>query len=99
MGKTSTVKKTVIRSAELECDGSVYNYSLIKKESKRIARYIVPLYSIEVKMIDSEGKSTRGYASDLFADLGKALVFYEKLVRNVATPIDLGYVVEDDMAI
>lgn len=98
MGKTSPVKKTVIRENELESGGAFYKYALIKKESRKITRYVVPLYSIEVKMTDENGKSTNAYVSDIFADVGKALVFYDKLVKNLATPIDLSYVLEDEMA-
>ena len=97
MGKISPVKKTVIRENALESEGAFYKYALIKKESRKITRYIVPLYSIEIKMTDEDGKSTSAYVNDIFADVGKAIVFYEKLVRNLATPIDLSYVLEDEL--
>ena len=32
-----------------------------------------------------------------FADAGKAILFYEKLVKNLATPIDLAYIIEDEI--
>ena len=34
---------------------------------------------------------------ELMADMDKALSFYDKIVKNLATPIDLAYVVEDEM--
>ena len=38
-----------------------------------------------------------GSVRDAFADPGRAILFFEKLVRGLATPIDLPYVLEDSM--
>ena len=43
------------------------------------------------------GKRSHGRTTELFSDLKKAVRFFEKLVANLATPIDLAYIVEDEM--
>ena len=48
-------------------------------------------------MTDIDGKKTEATAKDLFADVGKALVFYDRMVQNLATPIDLPYIIEDEL--
>lgn len=75
-------------------DGIIYEYFLLSGESSRVASFKIPLYSITVKMT-KDGETTEGSIVEVFADLGKATVFYEKLVANLATPIDLTYILED----
>ena len=96
--KNDMTKETVIKTATLECDGALYSYALIKRESARVSSYRLPLYSVEIAFTDTAGNTTDARAGDLFANLDKASEFYEKLVRNLATPIDLAYVIEDEMA-
>ena len=47
---------------------------------------------------DPEGDTTSAETRELFADIGKAVSFFDKLVRNLATPIDLAYIVEDEIS-
>ena len=94
--KEKTVN-TTLRTDLKEKDGIGYEYELIMTESSRVASFKIPLYSISVKMTAEDGELTAASVSDVFADPGKALVFYEKLVNNLATPIDLPYIVEDEL--
>lgn len=96
--KNDKIKETVIKNATREYDGAIYSYALIKSESTRVSSYRLPLYSVEIAFTDTAGNTTDARAGDLFSSLDKASVFYEKLVKNLATPIDLAYVVEDEMA-
>lgn len=97
MRQKSLTKETVIRR-ELSTDGTnAFEYELIMRESERVASYGIPLYSISVRMIDERGHATEGEIRDAFADAGKALILFEKIVRNLATPIDLAYIHEDEM--
>ncbi len=50
-------------------------------------------------MIDGEGKERVASATDVFVNEECALSFFEKIVRNLATPIDLAYVIEDEAII
>lgn len=87
----------VIKNESVTSDGAVYTYKLIMNESNKVASYRLPLYSISIEMIDEEGKKTNANSPDLFADVGKALVFFRRLVDNLATPINLPYILEDEM--
>jgi len=48
-------------------------------------------------MTDKDGSVTSASVDDAFCDAGQALIFYDKVVRNLATPIDLSYIFEDEM--
>ena len=74
-----------------------YTYQLIMREDTRIASYKIPLYSVKVTMTDSLGNSTSASIKDAFADAGKAICFYEKIAKGLATPIDLRYIMEDEI--
>ena len=88
---------TVLRKEERIVDQNEYSYELIMREGSTTACWRVPLYSIRVKMKDACGVSKCADTSDIFSDINKAIVFFEKIVRNLATPIDLAYIVEDEM--
>ena len=89
---------TTIRTERREEDGIGYKYELIMRESTCVASYGIPLYSVSVEMTQSDGKTTNAHTSDVFADAGKAIDFFEKLVDNLATPVDLPYIVEDEFS-
>ncbi len=97
MKKKLKLIETEVGTKTIEKDGFVYVYTLIKRESRRVSSFRIPLYSIKIELSDPEGNKTEAESSDLFSDLGKAIVFYDRLVRNFATPIDLAYVVEDEI--
>ena len=97
MGRKNKTRDTVIRSEVREADGALYRYELIMKESDRVASFRIALYSISVEYMSADGSRTQATAREIFADVGKAIVFFERLVENLATPIDLPYVVEDEL--
>lgn len=96
--KAKTQTETV-RVREAEADGAHYHYELIMKKSKRVASYRLPLYSISVRMTDKDGKETKAELNDVFSDIGKAIVFFQKIVDNLVTPIDLPYIFEDQILV
>ena len=96
MSKT-LIKETVIKRDTREFKGAVYNYSLIVSESNKVASYKLPLYSIEIEMTDKDGNVTNARTKEIFADVGKAISFYRKLRENLATPLNLPYIIEDEM--
>lgn len=96
MKKTKAVPTTLIKSDRVEHGGFVYEYLLTARESKRVASYRIPLYSITVTLTNAEGVSTSATVTDGFSDIGKALVFYERALEHLATPIDLPYIFEDE---
>ena len=94
-GKNKTEIKT-IRAEERIADGFVYKYALNAEQSIRFSSYTLPLYSISVSLTDKSGSTTTANTKQIFADVGKAFSFFDCLVRNLATPVDLEYVVEDE---
>jgi len=98
MKQREKTQESVIRR-EIRSDGeNMYCYELIIKESQRVASYKIPLYSIKIGMTTEMGDHTEADVRDVFADPGKAIVFFEKLVANLATPIDLSYILEDEIS-
>ena len=95
--KSKNLTRTV-RHEEKSKDGYIYSYSLNVAESGRVASYKLPLYSVTVELTDPYGDTTSAQTKEIFADVGKAFSFFDKLVRNLATPIDLAYVVEDEIS-
>ena len=96
MRQNEPVVRTVIKRDEREEGGCSFVYELSVSESRRISSFRIPLYSVSVNMTNEDGERTSSRADDAFADAGRAIVFYDKLVKNLATPIDLVYVLEDE---
>ena len=83
-----------VREDIRETEGFICRYRLVKKKSLKVASYLMPLYSIEVQF-EKDGEITKNSLENIFSDIGKALVFYEQLVENMASPADLPYIMED----
>ena len=93
--KRKTVEK-IIKTQLKESSGVSYTYNLSVCESEHVASFGMPLYSIEIKESDERGKVTEAKIKEMFADPGRALAFYERLVKNLATPVDLPYILEEE---
>ena len=91
------IKETVIKNEIRESDGARYIYSLLVSESNKVASYKLPLYSVGIEMTDADGNVTKARTKEIFADVGKALSFFRKLADNLATPLNLPYIIEDEM--
>lgn len=87
----------VVMTEERHDNSCKYTYQLILREGERVADWKLPLYSIRISLVDDKGHKSEKEARDLFTNRERAVSFFEKLVRNLATPIDLGYVVEDEI--
>ena len=95
-GKASG-KPEILRTDEIQTSDATYKYSLAVSESESVASYRLPLYSVAIEMTRADGYHTEARTGDLFADVGKAVVFYERMVEHLATPIGLPYIVEDEI--
>ena len=93
--KTKT-NEVIIRKDTREEEGYKYSYSLIMHESRATASFGIPLYSIKAELTTPDGEESAMEIGDVFADAGRAIVFYEKALKNLATPIDLTYMLEDE---
>lgn len=98
MRKEKTIAKK-IRSEEIFNDGFIYKYDLVMRESARVASFKLPLYSISVEMRRDGELISAAETRELFADIGKAIAFYERMVKYLVTPIDLPYIVEDELVL
>ena len=96
MGKT-VIKETVIKKEVCESEGAIYSYTLLMSESNKVASFKLPLYSVAIEMTDVNGQTTKAKTREIFADVGKAISFFRKLVENLATPLNLPYIIEVEM--
>ncbi len=85
---------TIIKDVTKTEFGITYRYLLTSVKSTKVTSFGMPLYSVEVIMT-MNGRVTNYKAGDVFSDIGKAVVFFEKIVGNLATPIDMPYILED----
>ncbi len=98
MIKQAQRPKTIIRK-EQRCEGEYrYTYLMFSRESNLVSGFGMQLYSIAVELKDGDGKVTKSQIGDVFANLSKANKFFDKLVSNLATPIDLHYALEDEIS-
>lgn len=91
------ITDSVIRREERHDDNNQYLYELLMRKGSNVADYKLPLYSIRVYMKDADGNGSTADARDAFSDSKKAISFFEKIVKNLATPLDLAYIVEDEL--
>ena len=96
--KKEKLRTTVIRANTVLSNGNEYRYSLYSRESARVASYRIPLYSISVEMTDENGNETNATIGDVFSDVGKAIIFYDRIVRHLVTPLNLPYILEDEIS-
>lgn len=85
--KQETIRETIVAS-----DGYTYKYSLSVDKNTN------SMYSLKVVMSSTEGEVRSDTASVAMSDGGRAIAFYNKLVRNLATPANLKYCIEDELS-
>ncbi len=99
MSHNTVTKKILIREETKETADAIYTYTLTSRTGTSVASYGLTLYSIEINMTDKTGKHTESKVEDIFSDSKKAFRFFNILVKNLATPIDLPYILEDEIRI
>ena len=88
--------RAILRRDEKRDEFNVYVYELTSRRGVSTFDFRLPLYSVQVLMTDAYGNTSSSCAYDAFADEERALKFYEMAVKNLITPIDLLYVLEDE---
>ena len=78
-----------LRKRKVEKDGFLYTYTLLCTEE------ITPIFSIAIDLLTPEGDATTATLSQPIYDGGRAALLFEILLKNLVTPIDLPYVMED----
>lgn len=92
-----TKRNTLIRKESASKDGCLYEYMLYVKESPNVASFRLPLYSIKVRLTLKCGKVSEYEAQEIFKDSKRAIAFFEMLIENLVTPLNLPYVIEDEL--
>ncbi len=87
----------IIESNHIETSDGSYTYTLYYADSIKTASMGIRLYSISVEFVDREGVRGFAEAKEFFADKRKALEFYNRLVGGLATPLNLPYIIEDEL--
>ena len=96
MRQAEKTDEKIIRTETCTEEGYRYTYDLLARESRATASYKLPLYSVRVTLVSPEGKETCAELSDVFADPGRAILFFDRIRENLATPIDLPYIFEHE---
>ena len=92
--RSKKTEKEIIKDTTVTDGPIIYRYLLYASRSRKVASFNLPLYSIEIIML-KDGESSNCSSGELFSDVGKAISFYNKLKDNLATPIDLPFIIED----
>jgi len=96
--KNTGEEKKLIRTEVRTVEGVRYTYELKSRKQRLMASFGIPLYSIGVKMCFTDtGRTSENETADIFADFNKATGFFDRIVEGLITPIDLTYVVEDEL--
>lgn len=91
MRRRTTQKQEIIRETIVASGGYTYKYTLS-------AGMDTPsTYSLKIVMSGGGDEVRSNTASVAMTDGGRAIAFYNKLVRNLATPANLQYCIEDDL--
>ncbi len=89
--------ESIVKSECTSHDGITYKYELRSFESRSVASFGIVLYEIciEMKIKDSISFYKTG---GIFSDIERAMRFFEMLRKNLATPYDLPYIIEDSFS-
>ena len=94
---TTEKKVSDIRCERRQTNDGEYEYILSVRVSDRTASFGLPLYSISVAMTNADGERSESRLEDAFLSSKAASDFFDRIVDNLATPIDLPFVFEDEM--
>ena len=90
------INSIILRKDFREDEFNKYSYELTVRKGLETASFRIPLYSVGVTMTDAYGNDTETVLTDAFSDEGKAIRFYEFVLRNLATPLNLSFILEDE---
>jgi hypothetical protein len=94
---TKEKKATTVRCERRQTEDAEYEYILSVRVSDMMASFGLPLYSISAAMTTVDGGRSESRLEDVFLSSKAATAFFDKIVENLATPIDLPFVFEDEM--
>ena len=92
-----TTEGMILKKTILDGENEL-TYIMSKNISTAIASFKITLYSIKIEMKNSDGNFSFYELNNVFANEVKARCFFDKLVSNLATPINLPFVFDDEMS-
>ena len=97
MAHNITNDHITLQTKQVETADGTYTYTLSYEDSSRIASMGIRLYSISIEFINIDGVRGFAEAKECFADKKKAVEFFNRLVSCLATPLNLPYIIEDEL--
>ena len=91
------IQTEIVKEEKITEGGCEYRYTLLCRRSMKVISYRLPLYYIDMSFKGEDGTYTEFTSGELFTDVGKALVFFRRLVDNLATPSNMPYILEDEL--
>ncbi len=85
---------SIIREEAANRAGYFFRYSLFEEKHFMTDTRAVR-YSVRIDLKTPDGKESFAITENYCYDAGRALAFYDLLVRNLATPKNLPYISED----
>lgn len=82
-----------IKEKSIEFNGAKYRYELTEFDSSNPE---CKEYGINIQM-SLNGSITRASSGRIFYDLNTATLFFERLAKHLVTPLNLEYVIEDEL--
>ena len=90
--------KDIVKTETRNAEGYEYKYYLLVSKSARVASFKLPLYSIKIEM-KGNGQEFQHELSDIFADVGKAVTFFDEIVEGLVSPSELPFILEDKIMV
>ena len=84
-----------IRTAVRENEGNTYRYELNLTKGKAGEWK----YSVRITLRSADGSISTEAEREIFGRESMVKCFFERLVKELVTPIDLPYVIEDEMCV
>ena len=81
-----------IKSQSREKDGIKYSYTLVMNDEVSTPT----LHTVKIRMKSNDGSINTYAKEEIFAAQASAVAFLDKLVDNLATPINLPFVIADE---
>ena len=98
MKNTTDNEAVLIKCERRECELGTLEYKIHMTPGRMIANYNLELYSISITLTDENGKESFSEVREIFASYRSAERFLRMLSENLATPIELIYIVEDELS-
>ncbi len=95
--QSKLVEEMIIKEKQINTEDGKYIYTIKSSIGLGTASYGIRLYTITIEFIRADGARSYAEAKEYFSNKEKAYSFFDRLVKYLATPINLPYILEDEM--